>query len=71
MAFRVRDIHTVHNNQLNKSVSKQLYTIPKADRFKRCHTVISDKYYDIPSTNELKAAPIGRAGRKSIFDIKE
>ena len=71
MAFRIRDIHAIHNNQLNKSVSKQQYSIPKAGRFRRCQTVLTDKYYDLPSTNELKGALIGREDRKNIFTVKD
>ena len=71
MSFRIRDIQAIHNNPLNKSVSKQQYSIPKASRFQRCHTVLSDKYYDIPTTNDLKAAPFDRADRKTIFALKD
>ena len=65
MSFRIRDIHSVHNNPLNKSVSKQQYSIPKADRFRRCHTVMSDKYYEIQSTNDQKAPSFPTAERKT------
>ena len=60
MSFRIRDIHAIRNNQLNKSVSKQQYTIPRAERFQRCQTVLTDKYYDLPSTNQQKGPPIGK-----------
>lgn len=70
MSFRIRDINSVHNNPLNKSISKQQYSIPKADRFKRCNTVLSDKYYEIPSTNDLKAASFSQGKRQGAFEIK-
>ena len=70
MSFRIRDIQSVHNNALNKSVSKQQYSMPKAERFRRCHTVMADRYYDIQSTNEHKAPIFPNANRISIFEIK-
>jgi len=30
MTYRIRDVNIVHNNILNNSVSKQVYSIPKA-----------------------------------------
>lgn len=67
MAFRIRDLQAIHNNPQNKSVSKQQYSIPRASRFQRCHTVLSDKYYDLPTTNECKAAAFPLDKRRDIF----
>lgn len=61
MSYRIRDIATIHNNPLNSSISKQLYTIPKANRFQYNKTEISQKFYDLPPTNSKKAAPFGHA----------
>jgi len=67
MSYRVRDIQTVHNNSLNSSKSKQQYTIPRADRFRNAQSVISYKYYDLPSTNECRSTSFGVANRKGLF----
>lgn len=69
MSYRIRDINTIHNNPLNSSISKQLYTIPKASRFHYNKTEISQKFYDLPPTNNRKGAPFSHAERKSIFDV--
>lgn len=51
MSYRIRDINHIHGNPLNSSVSKQQYSIPKAQRFQNNKTETGYKYYDLPSTN--------------------
>lgn len=66
MSYRVRDITSIHNSVLNNSISKQQYSIPKAERFKNNKTESSYKYYELPSTNARKAPTFGHELRKSI-----
>lgn len=66
MSYRVRDINTIHNSALNNSVSKQQYSIPRAERFKNNKTESSYKYYELPSTNPNKAPTFGHSERKGI-----
>jgi hypothetical protein len=67
MTFRVRDIQFIHNNQLNSSVSKQQYSIPRAKRFRCTKSELSSQYYNIPSTNNHKAPSFGVSNRPPPF----
>lgn len=66
MSYRVRDITSIHNSALNNSISKQQYTIPRAERFRNNKTESSYKYYELPSTNDHKASTFGHSQRKTI-----
>jgi len=67
MSFRIRDIQAVHNNPLNDSVSKQQFSIPRAERFKKQKSTPTYKYYDLPSTNSRKAPSFGVSSRPNPF----
>lgn len=71
MSYRIRDIGAIRNNQLNGSVSKQQYTIPRADRWKNNKSEASYyNYYNLPSTNTKKAFNFGTSERK-VFEPKK
>lgn len=67
MSYRIRNIESVHNNILNSSISKQQYTIPKANRFRYSKSVCEYRYYNLPSTNTCRASTFGVSRRKELF----
>lgn len=67
MSYRVRDINSIRNSALNNSISKQQYSIPRAERFKNNKTEAAYKYYELPSTNANKAPTFGHSERKGFI----
>ena len=56
----------ISSNLLNKSHSKQMYSFPKASRFKLSKTPSSSVFYNIPSSRSSRSTSMGY-GTKSDF----
>ena len=57
---------SISSNLLNNSHSKQMYSFPKASRFKLIKAPLSSVYYNIPSSRSTRSTSLGY-GRKSDF----
>lgn len=68
MSIRSRDTQSIHDSPINFSMSKQQYTIPKAERFRKSKSLASYKYYDLPSTNTFRSTTFGISNRKNLFN---